>query len=46
MSQMSRSGIADLIAELQSAGLRVEAELETRQGGAGRLQLSDEVGNA
>jgi radical SAM protein (TIGR04043 family) len=35
MSQMSRSVTADLIAELQSAGLRVEAELETRQGGAG-----------
>ena len=38
MSQMSRShgGSAadDLIAELQSVGLRVEAELETRQGGA------------
>ena len=38
MSQMPRSAtadLADLIAELQSAGLRVEAELETRQGGAG-----------
>ncbi|HEY2521567.1 MAG TPA: MSMEG_0568 family radical SAM protein [Streptosporangiaceae bacterium] len=35
MSQMPRSATADLIAELQSVGLRVEAELETRQGGAG-----------
>ena len=35
MSQMPRSATADLIAELQSTGLRVEAELETRQGGAG-----------
>src|SRR6201991_1029250 len=38
MSQMPRSAtadLADLIAELQSAGLRVERELETRQGGAG-----------
>jgi radical SAM protein (TIGR04043 family) len=34
MSQIPRS-TADLIAELQAAGLRVEAELETRQGGAG-----------
>jgi radical SAM protein (TIGR04043 family) len=34
MSQLPRS-TADLIAELQAAGLRVEAELETRQGGAG-----------
>src|ERR1700759_790716 len=38
MSQMPRSAtadLADLIAELQSAGLRVEAELGTRPGGAG-----------
>jgi radical SAM protein (TIGR04043 family) len=35
MSQMPRSATADLIAELQSVGLRVETELETRQGGAG-----------
>ena len=35
MSQLPRSATADLIAELQSVGLRVEAELETRQGGAG-----------
>src|SRR5581483_6101048 len=35
MSQVPRSATADLIAELQSVGLRVEAELETRQGGAG-----------
>jgi radical SAM protein (TIGR04043 family) len=35
MSQMPKSATADLIAELQSVGLRVEAELETRQGGAG-----------
>jgi radical SAM protein (TIGR04043 family) len=34
MSQEPRS-TADLIAELQAAGLRVEAELERRQGGAG-----------